>query len=407
MKFLLVEPNFPIPSKSRNHKNFLPIGLLKIGAYLKDSRRAEKVRLVRGNSRAGFVPDEIWVTSLFTYWSKYFWDSVEFYRYSYPQSKIRAGGIYVSLHFGKKDFIGNCRRFGVKPHFGLYLPAERCLPDYSLVTQNPHPLDYQIVHSTRGCSRQCRFCYTWKLEPRLASKSTIKRQICSNRLIFYDNNLLMNKYISELLTEISELTYSGKPVRCEAQSGFDGRILEQKPDLAVALKNARFDSPKIAWDGRYDQWPHIRRQIEILEAAGYRRKDICVFMLFNWEIPFDEMEYKRLKCWEWKVQISDCRYRPIDQLHDDFVSILSQNSGHYFIHPAWSDAEVKLFRKNVRRQNICVRQGLKFHSSLLEGKRVSRKQSMLLRGLPRDVVLLTLPDAWFPDGTGGEKVIDF
>ena len=32
---LLVEPNFPIPNKSRNHSNFLPIGLLKIAAYLK------------------------------------------------------------------------------------------------------------------------------------------------------------------------------------------------------------------------------------------------------------------------------------------------------------------------------------------------------------------------------------
>ena len=31
---LLVEPNFPIPNKSRNHSNFLPIGLLKIAAYL-------------------------------------------------------------------------------------------------------------------------------------------------------------------------------------------------------------------------------------------------------------------------------------------------------------------------------------------------------------------------------------
>ena len=27
---LLVEPNFPIPAKSRNHSNFLPIGLLHL-----------------------------------------------------------------------------------------------------------------------------------------------------------------------------------------------------------------------------------------------------------------------------------------------------------------------------------------------------------------------------------------
>ena len=42
---LLVEPNFPIPNKSRNHSNFLPIGLLKIAAYLK--RKSINVELIR------------------------------------------------------------------------------------------------------------------------------------------------------------------------------------------------------------------------------------------------------------------------------------------------------------------------------------------------------------------------
>ena len=42
---LLVEPNFPIPSKSRNHKNFLPIGLLKIAAYLRT--KSIRVKLIR------------------------------------------------------------------------------------------------------------------------------------------------------------------------------------------------------------------------------------------------------------------------------------------------------------------------------------------------------------------------
>ena len=35
-KVLLVEPDFPIPNKSRNHSNFLPIGLLKIASYLRE-----------------------------------------------------------------------------------------------------------------------------------------------------------------------------------------------------------------------------------------------------------------------------------------------------------------------------------------------------------------------------------
>ena len=45
-KILLVEPDFPIPPKSKNHKNFLPIGLLKIASYLRDHHN--EVKLIRG-----------------------------------------------------------------------------------------------------------------------------------------------------------------------------------------------------------------------------------------------------------------------------------------------------------------------------------------------------------------------
>jgi pyruvate-formate lyase-activating enzyme len=397
MKVLLVEPDFPIPPKSNNHENFLPIGLLKIGAYLKNSGKATKIRLVKGNSRAGFVPDEIWITSLFTYWSEYFWESVRFYRNTYPDSVIRVGGIYVSLHFDNDYFRKKCKEYRAVPHFGLYSEAEKCLPNYTLVTQNPSPLSYQIVHSTRGCPRRCKFCYTWKLEPNLTSKASIRPEVSSNKLVFYDNNMLMNKHVDKLLKEISELKYNGKAVRCESQSGFDGRILEKRPNLAVMLKKARFDNPRIAWDWGYKEWGRIEKQIQILKSAGYSAKEISVFMIFNWEIPFIEMEKKRIKCLEWKVQIADCRYRPVTQLYDNFNSRIPQTSEDYFIHPKWSDAEIKQFRRNVRKQNICVRHDFRFHSGLLERKGVSKRLSMKLRSLSKKDILKKVPDAWFPD----------
>ena len=42
---LLVEPDFPIPNKSRNHSNFLPIGLLKIASYLRN--KSINIKLIR------------------------------------------------------------------------------------------------------------------------------------------------------------------------------------------------------------------------------------------------------------------------------------------------------------------------------------------------------------------------
>jgi len=46
MNILLVEPDFPIPAKSKNHKDFLPIGLLKLASYLREE--GNTIKLVRG-----------------------------------------------------------------------------------------------------------------------------------------------------------------------------------------------------------------------------------------------------------------------------------------------------------------------------------------------------------------------
>ena len=106
---LLVEPNFPIPNKSRNHSNFLPIGLLKIAAYFKD--KSVNVELVRFEEKDKnfeqttldigkndeFKPDIIFVTSIFTYWSEYVKNAVFYYKNKFQDVPIIVGGVYASL----------------------------------------------------------------------------------------------------------------------------------------------------------------------------------------------------------------------------------------------------------------------------------------------------------------------
>ena len=90
MNVLLVEPNFPIATKSKNHAHFLPIGLLKIGTYHK--QKGDRVKLVRGLKRCGFKPDRILITSVFTYWSRYVHEAAKFYHEAYPSATDRNWG---------------------------------------------------------------------------------------------------------------------------------------------------------------------------------------------------------------------------------------------------------------------------------------------------------------------------
>lgn len=399
-KILLVEPTFPIPPKSKNHKNFLPIGLLKIASYLRS--KGIKVRLVRGipkdlfkgNAILNFRPDEIWITSSFTYWAEYVKKAVQSYKNIFPKAKILVGGIYASL---MKD---HCKEFTGCDEVveGIIEKAEKFAPAYDLVENlNSHKLDYQIIHASRGCGEKCSFCGTWKIETEYKPKKSIRNEIRFRKIVFYDNNFLANPHIENILLEIIELRKNKKIFWCESQSGFEGRILVEKPNLANMLKDAGFRYPRIAWDWEYDKYPFIEKQINLLNDAGYHSKDLFIFMLYNWKIRFEEMELKRKKCWDWKVQISDCRYRPLDQTFDHYDPKKSQSNKDYYIHRNWTDEEVKQFRKNTRHQNICVRQGVSFYSKKLENKKLSKEKTRELKRMKKEELKKILTDAWFPE----------
>jgi hypothetical protein len=407
-KILLVEPDFPIPAKSRNHKNFLPIGLLRIATYLEAT--GNKVYLFRGVPKNNsdmeevgkFSPDEIWITSLFTYWSGYVRKAVQYYRSLFPNAKIIVGGVYASLRPANEvKLYTGCDEV----YQGIIPEAESLFPAYDLIKEtNPHPLDYQIIHASRGCERHCKFCGTWKIEPQFIPERSVKDKIKYGKIVFYDNNLLANPHIQNILQELIELKEQKKISWCESQSGFDGRILRKNIHLAKMIKKAGFRNPRIAWDGKYDVHPQIKEQVDLLKSAGYSSKDIYVFIIYNWDIPFEDIEKKRLKCWEWKVQISDCRFRPLDQLYDNYIPIRKgQTSADYYIHTraGWTDELIKQFRRNVREQNICVRQGVPFFSKRLETKQVDKQIYKEIKSLTsRKEKEMTLNELgiryWFP-----------
>ncbi|MDD5015811.1 MAG: cobalamin-dependent protein [Atribacterota bacterium] len=353
MKILLVEPDFPIPPKSKNHRDFLPIGLLKLASF----HRAEgdEVKLVRGNQKfEHYCPDHIKITSLFTYWSNYVWNSVRFYKEIYPEAKVAVGGIYASL------MPEHCKKSGCDEVFiGVDEKAEKFKPAYDLVD-----VDYQIVHTSRGCLRKCKFCGTWRIEPQFTSKNSIKEEICSNRIIFYDNNLLANPHIKSILEELKNAKHSGRVVYSESQCGIDGRLLT--PEVAKLLKEARFLNPRIAWDHGYNQRKLIEKQINMLVDAGYPKKEIYVFMIYNFEQDYYEMLKKLKQCKKWGVQIADCRYRPLTQTSEQYNPREKQTNKDYYIHPRWTDRQIKSFRRKVRQQNIMIRHGFDFYSKELE-----------------------------------------
>ncbi|MHA1250550.1 MAG: Fe-S oxidoreductase [Candidatus Helarchaeota archaeon] len=423
MNILLVEPTFPKVSKSKNHRDFLPIGLLKLAAYHRKKKNA--ICLIRGelNKEEIFfeypngiiskntIPDMILITSYFTYWAKYVRDSVRHYRKLYPNAKIIVGGIYASL------MPNHCKKYTGcdEVYIGIHEEAEKTPISYSYLEKHFGSVDYQIIHTTRGCIRRCEYCGVYRIEPEFTYKDTIKKEIFKKKIIFYDNNLIANPKIENILIELSELKSKGRIISCEAQSGIDGRILEKRPELALLLKDAGFKNIRISWDGHYSDFPHIKKQLNILKAAGYNlQEDVFIFMIYNWEIPYEEMEKKRIKCWEWKVQICDCRYRPLDKWYDKYNPQkfkMGQTDRDYYIHKVagWTDKKVRNFRKHIRRQNICIRFKISFYTDAIERNYLRKFVKLRLIEVARKNMIDNLIDFlnrmkipyWFPENFDG------
>jgi hypothetical protein len=366
---LLVEPDFPYPAKSKNkangiHKNFVPVGLLKLGAYYKSL--GSEVRLVRGNKSKRELefdgPNLILVTSIFTYWSSYVWNAIKHYRILFPESRIILGGIYSTLHHNKEYFKQKLRNYDVECHYGLHIEAEKFYPDYSLLGSE---VDHHVTHAMRGCIRRCKFCGVWKIEPTLHYKTSeeLQKEIISigkNRVIFFDNNFLANKNVEQILKMLNMLKVNGRPIIFESQSGFDGRLLENNPKVAALLKEARFHNVRIAWDNSFSDYPSIKKQIDYLVTAGYKAKDIYIFMIYDFDVPYDEMLKKLNYCKKLGVQISDCRYRPLESTEDNYNPAKfreGQTKEEYYIHTqtGWTDQKIRDFRKRVRQHNIWIR----------------------------------------------------
>lgn len=278
-------------------------------------------------------------------------------------------------------------------HIGVIDEVEEFLPDYSLLSED---IDFQILHTSRGCQRRCKPCGVYCIEPKQSFISSIKDKIFKRKIVFYDNNLLSNPYIEDILRELIRLKRQKKILHCESQSGFDGRILRKKPHLAKMLKESGFVYPKIAWDGSVKSHKKREEELKILKDVGYRTADTSVFVLTNYEQPYDELEWKRMYCWQWGVQVNQCRYRPLDQMYDHFNARKKQTSEDYYIHPNWSDAEIKQYNRNVRRHNLSIRFRSRYHSPTVEYRKVPHEMAKKLRYMEYSEAMQYLDDAWNP-----------
>lgn len=320
MKILLVEPNY--------YTQYPPLGLLKMSTLHK--QLGDEVRFVRGLSMVTkFVPDEIKVTSLFTWAWRPVWEAVAFYRALFPRAKISLGGIYASLT------PDHARQSGADEVVsGLVRESEDLMPDYDLIPEWNANRGASIVFSHRGCIRSCGFCAVPKLEGKpfqVRPTTRVKHLVREShkRVILWDNNILGETHWRDVFAELAEMD-----VEVDFNQGLDARLTT--PEVAQWLTKLRAPTIRFAYDF-VTMREHIKKAVFTFKDTGLnnrRFRHISCYVLYNYkDTPKDLFERVR-DLLSWGVAAYPMRYQPL--------------SGEYafnkdsYVSPNWTKEELEM-----------------------------------------------------------------
>jgi hypothetical protein len=297
MKILLVEPDYEVKFKN--------LGLMRISSMLK--AQGNSVEYIKGLKKFNYTPDEIWVTSLFTYQYKEVLRAVRFYKKQFPKSKFKLGGILAST---RPDLF---KDEGVEIHIGVLPEAEKYAPDYSLFPD----IDYSMCFISRGCVNQCGFCCVPKLEGKIWHRDNWLQDINLKfkKILFLDNNwLALDKETwLEDVRKLKELKKQGIN-EIDFNQSIDARLFDE--DKAKALRGLPIRPIRFSFD-HLGQDKKCQNAIKL--AKKYKFNEVRVDILYNWIDTPEDFYYRIKEVCNLGASAIPMRYAPLDKVDREYL----------------------------------------------------------------------------------------
>ena len=304
MNVLLVEPDY--------YSRYPPLGLLKLASYHRSY--GNRIQYVRGLTDDVNKPDSVEITSLFTYSWKQVHDAISYYHGLFPDAQINVGGIYATLM--PKNIKSSFPY--VKIHLGIFPKAENQLPSYDILklVDKWKNWDRSIVFTSRGCIRKCQFCVVPKVEGGMRDeKPSIMDLIhpSHKKVTIWDNNILASPYAKSMLKELID-----HGIEADFNQGLDARLMDE--ETAGLLSDVKSKSIHMAYDWPWEG-PYIRKAIDFLDNAGYKKKNLIFYMLYNfWDAQHkkgdtpDDFLLRLKNLMTWGASVYPMRFIPLDSL---------------------------------------------------------------------------------------------
>lgn len=225
----------------------------------------------------------------------------------------------VKIKDCKRVYRGGTGYDGFEPNKGLPENIEHMFPDYSLYPNN----EYSMGYLSRGCIRNCKFCFIPQKEGRLKIHSPLKEFYNPKlpKIMLLDNNFLALPNCIGLLKKLKE---TGKCITFK--QGLDFRLLTK--EKAEALSSLNYDGEFIfAFDNPRDK-PIIERNLKMWRplVKDWQTK---FYVLVGFESTLKE-DLERVyflrenKCLPYIMRHTNCYTSPFRAFYTDLASWCNQ-----------------------------------------------------------------------------------
>ena len=283
---------------------YYPVGLLRIGAYLKDI--GHEVELFYKDLPAqNDIFDEYWISAIFTFEIAHVKKLI---RYFSQKGKVRVGGISPTIM--PEAFKNEPCELSI----GRMTEAEIYPLDYSLLKEKP---EYSMAKITDGCIRKCAFCAVPKLEPKYTERPNWKADILETTkfVVLSDNNYTARPLdkMREDAEYFQDLKKTTKNKYIDFNQAIDARLITE--EMAEILGKMPINPMRFSYDGSQERG-HIQTAIERMAAQG--KKTFIIYMLYNFTdtIPYAYQRIKELVLLQERLGVNitvfPMRYQPLD-----------------------------------------------------------------------------------------------
>lgn len=187
----------------------------------------------------------------------------------------------------------------------------------------------QWIRISDGCPMDCPFCYC----PKELKYYGIPK-IIRNQVSIIDFNILAQPKIHWILEQLAEQRVNGKKVYYHLKGGLDKNYINE--EIAVLIKKARIKKIYLAWNWEYKkEFRKLYDAVKNLVKAGYKKKEINVYIICNWRIPYSECIKKLDVLKIWGVDVFDCYYD--NQTFPNVIPLY------------WTFKELKYFKRKCRK----------------------------------------------------------